>query len=258
MLRTARPCEFASPPQPAIDGMSITATASATIPSCRISERRSSSPRPPTIIAKPSTSRMFETTDPVIDPRTTSGSPSRTASRAMISSGALPKLAFRNPPTPAPVCSAACSVDSPISHASGMSAAAATTNSRTSSASVAKRRTMTTGASASSAKRILRPTAGYPSDRRVAEAVLFDWNNTLVRFTWDDELLEEGHRAGLEALGREDDAAAFTARYRALVLDPASAIVGTPYNLLLRELLGDLSDDELDRFVDVEHEVWRP
>ena len=40
----------------------------------------------------------------------------------MISSGALPKLAFRKPPMPAPVCSDACSVASPISHASGMSA----------------------------------------------------------------------------------------------------------------------------------------
>ena len=39
----------------------------------------------------------------------------------MISSGALPKLALRKPPTPGPVCSPACSVASPISHASGMS-----------------------------------------------------------------------------------------------------------------------------------------
>ena len=49
---------------------------------------------------------MFETTEPVIEPRTTSGSPSLIASSAMISSGALPKLAFRKPPTPGPVCSA--------------------------------------------------------------------------------------------------------------------------------------------------------
>src|SRR5215218_8740616 len=234
MLRTARPCEFASPPQPAIDGMSITATANATIPSCRISERRSSSPRPPTIIAKPSTSRMFETTEPVIDPRTTSGSPSRTASRAMISSGALPKLAFRNPPTPAPVCSAACSVDSPISHASGSRAAAATTKSRTSPASVAKRRTITIGASASSAKRILRATSDYPSVT-VAGAVLFDWNNTLVRFRWDDELLEAGHRAALATIGREGDTRAFTESYRDLVLADG-APVGTDYGVLLRQL----------------------
>ena len=63
---------------------------------------------------------MFETTDPVSDPRTTSGSPSATARSAMISSGAFPKLAFRKPPMPGPVCSAACSVASPISQASGI------------------------------------------------------------------------------------------------------------------------------------------
>ncbi len=63
---------------------------------------------------------MFETTEPVSEPRTTFGRLSATASRAMISSGALPKLAFRNPPTPGPVCSAACSVASPISQASGI------------------------------------------------------------------------------------------------------------------------------------------
>src|SRR5215216_1431351 len=247
MLSSASPSEFRSPlTQPAIDGTSITATANATIPSCRISERRSSSPRPPTIIAKPSTSRMFETTEPVIDPRTTSGSPSRTASRAMISSGALPKLAFRNPPTPAPVCSAACSVDSPISHASGTRAAAATTKSRTSPASVAKRRTITIGASASSAKRILRPTADYPSVT-VAGAVLFDWNNTLVRFTWDDELLEAGHRAGLRALGREDEADAFTRRFRDQVLPRMTP--AWDYAEILRAQLGPLTNDEIDRFV---------
>jgi HAD superfamily hydrolase (TIGR01509 family) len=78
----------------------------------------------------------------------------------------------------------------------------------------------------------------------VVDAVLFDWGNTLVQFTWDDELLVAGHRA---ALGRDDPA--FTDRYRALVL-PA---VGTPYAELLREL--GVSDP--DTFIDAEHEVWR-
>ena len=45
-----------------------------------------------------------------------------TARSAMISSGAFPKVAFRNPPIPGPVCSAACSVASPMSQASGTSA----------------------------------------------------------------------------------------------------------------------------------------
>lgn len=77
------------------------------------------------------------------------------------------------------------------------------------------------------------------------EAVLFDWTNTLVEFTWDEELLAEGHRA---ALGRDDPA--FTARYREVVL-PA---VGVPYEELLREL----GVDDPEAFIDAEHEVWRP
>src|SRR5919201_3192042 len=77
------------------------------------------------------------------------------------------------------------------------------------------------------------------------EAVLFDWGNTLVEFTWDDELLAAGHRAGL---GRDDPE--FTRRYRELV--PAS--VGRPYDELLREL----GVQDPDAFIDAEHEVWRP
>ena len=76
------------------------------------------------------------------------------------------------------------------------------------------------------------------------EAVLFDWTNTLVQFTWDDELLAAGHRA---ALGRDDPG--FTARYRELVL-PA---VGVPYEELLREL----GVDDPDAFIDAEHDAWR-
>jgi HAD superfamily hydrolase (TIGR01509 family) len=80
----------------------------------------------------------------------------------------------------------------------------------------------------------------------VISAVLFDWNNTLVEFTWDDELLVEGHRA---ALGRDDPE--FTARYRELMLGDAPQ---RPYEDVLREL----GVDDPDRFIDVEHEVWRP
>ncbi|HWJ33590.1 MAG TPA: HAD family hydrolase, partial [Gaiellaceae bacterium] len=76
------------------------------------------------------------------------------------------------------------------------------------------------------------------------EAVLFDWGNTLVEFTWDDELLAAGHRA---ALGRDDRA--FTERYREVVL-PA---VGVPYDDLLREL----GVDDTDAFIDAEHDAWR-
>jgi putative hydrolase of the HAD superfamily len=84
------------------------------------------------------------------------------------------------------------------------------------------------------------------------EAILFDWNNTLVQFTWDDDLLEEGHRAGLAAAGSDQDAAEFTARYRELVLKGATP--ADDYGELLREL----GVGEGDRFIDAEHEVWRP
>jgi putative hydrolase of the HAD superfamily len=80
----------------------------------------------------------------------------------------------------------------------------------------------------------------------VIEAVLFDWNNTLVQFTWDEELLVAGHRAGL---GRDDPA--FTARYRELMLGDAPQ---RPYADVLREL----GVDDPDAFIDAEHEVWRP
>jgi putative hydrolase of the HAD superfamily len=88
----------------------------------------------------------------------------------------------------------------------------------------------------------------------VIAAVLFDWSNTLVQFTWDDELLAEGHRAALSSIGRADDPEAFTALYREVV----GAAAGREYAALLRELLGDISDHDFDTFVDAEHEVWRP
>jgi putative hydrolase of the HAD superfamily len=86
------------------------------------------------------------------------------------------------------------------------------------------------------------------------EAVLFDWSNTLVEFTWQDDLLVAGHEAALAAIGR--DGAGFTERYREVVLERATP--ADDYGDLLRELLGELSPDEVDRFVDAEHAVWRP
>jgi len=78
------------------------------------------------------------------------------------------------------------------------------------------------------------------------EAVLFDWNNTLVHFEWDDERVDDGHRA---ALGRDDPA--FTARWRELMFAEHGH---RPYEELLRELgVGDP-----DAFIDAEHDVWRP
>jgi putative hydrolase of the HAD superfamily len=86
----------------------------------------------------------------------------------------------------------------------------------------------------------------------VLQAVLFDWNNTLARFEWDDDLLAAGHRAGLAAIGR-DGADELTNRFRELELAP-----GSDYRATLRELLGGGTDDELDRFLDAEFDVWEP
>lgn len=80
----------------------------------------------------------------------------------------------------------------------------------------------------------------------MVDAVLFDWNNTLVQFTWDDELVLAGHRA---ALGRDDPA--FTARHLELVLGDVSK---RPYDEILREL----GVDDPDAFIDAEHAAWRP
>jgi HAD superfamily hydrolase (TIGR01509 family) len=80
----------------------------------------------------------------------------------------------------------------------------------------------------------------------VLEAVLFDWNNTLVRLEWDDECVAAGHRA---ALGRDD--ADFTARWRELLLGDAHGY--RPYE----ELLAELGIDDPDGFIDREHDVWR-
>src|SRR3954470_13171292 len=86
---------------------------------------------------------------------------------------------------------------------------------------------------------------GYPS-HAVLDAVLFDWSNTLVQFTWDDGLLLAGHRA---ALGRDDEE--FTERYRELML---RGLPRRPYADILREL--GVADP--DAFMAAEHAAWRP
>ena len=57
--------------------------------------------------------------EPTIEALTTSWRPSCSAKKAMISSGALPKVTFRKPPMPGPVLAAMCSVASPITAARG-------------------------------------------------------------------------------------------------------------------------------------------
>ena len=86
-------------------------------------------------------------------------------------------------------------------------------------------------------------------------AVLFDWGGTLVDFSWDDDLLAAGHRAGLRALDREAEADAFTARFRDELMPALGP--GDDYPAVLARELGTSADD-VDRFLDAEYGVWTP
>jgi putative hydrolase of the HAD superfamily len=98
----------------------------------------------------------------------------------------------------------------------------------------------------------------------VLEAVLFDWGDTLMRWAWEPELLAAGHDAGLRAIGREP-VPAMTERFRDSYL-PLLWAPGTleevEYPGLVRKLLGgegiEVTDDELDRFLEAEHAAWQP
>jgi hypothetical protein len=63
---------------------------------------------------------MLPRIEPTIEALTTSCSPCPRAKRAMISSGALPKVTLRKPPIPGPERAASSSVARPISAAVGM------------------------------------------------------------------------------------------------------------------------------------------
>jgi putative hydrolase of the HAD superfamily len=101
----------------------------------------------------------------------------------------------------------------------------------------------------------------------VLRAVLFDWGDTLMAFGYDEELVEAGHRAGLEAIGRDGlpEADAITAHFRERY-EPLFWVPGTleeiEYPGLVRDLLGhfgvELSDEELGRFLEAEHAAWQP
>jgi putative hydrolase of the HAD superfamily len=101
----------------------------------------------------------------------------------------------------------------------------------------------------------------------VLRAVLFDWGDTLMRFGYEPELVEAGHRAGLEALGRDGlpDVGAITAHFREHY-EPLFWVPGTleeiEYPGLVRELLGhfgiELTEEELGRFLEAEHAAWEP
>ncbi|HYZ20078.1 MAG TPA: HAD family hydrolase [Gaiellaceae bacterium] len=98
-------------------------------------------------------------------------------------------------------------------------------------------------------------------------AVLFDWGDTLMQFGYDEELVEAGARAGLEAIERDGlpELEAYTAHFRERYM-PLFWMPGTldeiEYPGLVREALGyfgiEVSDEELGRFLDAEHSAWAP
>lgn len=98
-------------------------------------------------------------------------------------------------------------------------------------------------------------------------AVLFDWGDTLMQFEFDPDLVKAGHRAGIEALGRDGSldvdgmTAHFTERYLPLFWVPGT-LEEIEYPGLIRELLGhfgvEISDEELSRFLEAEHAAWEP
>ncbi len=85
-----------------------------------------------------------------------------------------------------------------------------------------------------------------------------------MRWSWEPELLVEGHAAGLRALGREP-VAELTERFRDTYLPlmfAPGAVEEVEYPALVRQLLGEsgieAGDDELERFLEAEHAAWAP
>ncbi|MEO8290868.1 MAG: HAD family hydrolase [Gaiellaceae bacterium] len=101
----------------------------------------------------------------------------------------------------------------------------------------------------------------------MVDAVLFDWGDTLFHFAYDESLLEAGWEAGLAAIGRDglpdhnEAAARFRERYFPLLWEPG-VLEEIEYPGLVRECLAglgtDVSDEELERFLEAEHAAWDP
>ena len=96
------------------------------------------------------------------------------------------------------------------------------------------------------------------------EAVLFDWGDTLMQWEWEPALLDAGHAAGLRALGR-GPLPELTERFRDEVLPvlfQPGALEEVEYPALMRSLLEavgvEVSDGELGRFLEAEHDAWEP
>ena len=98
-------------------------------------------------------------------------------------------------------------------------------------------------------------------------AVLFDWGDTLMEFRFDEELMAEAFQKGLEALSRDDLApgpevlAHFREQFEPLFWVPGT-LEEIEYPGVIRETLAhfgvEVSHEELDRFLEAEHEAWQP
>jgi putative hydrolase of the HAD superfamily len=101
----------------------------------------------------------------------------------------------------------------------------------------------------------------YPA---VLEAVLFDWGETLAHWEWGPGMLEAGHTAGLRAIGHEPRPE-LTERFVSTYLprlDVPGELENVDYRAVIAQLLADegiaASDEEVDRFLAAEHEIWVP
>jgi putative hydrolase of the HAD superfamily len=98
----------------------------------------------------------------------------------------------------------------------------------------------------------------------VLDAVLFDWGDTLMRWSPSDDLLEAGHAAGFAAIGR-DPSAGITDRFRDAYISRFFApgvLEEIEYPAEVRALLGEfgveIDNAELERFLAAEHDAWAP
>jgi len=98
-------------------------------------------------------------------------------------------------------------------------------------------------------------------------AVLFDWGDTLMEFRFDEELMADAFRRGIEALDRDELAPAddvlkhFREQFEPLFWVPGT-LEEVEYPGVIRETLRhfgvEVSDEELNRFLEAEHEAWQP
>jgi putative hydrolase of the HAD superfamily len=98
----------------------------------------------------------------------------------------------------------------------------------------------------------------------VLEAVLFDWGDTLMQWAPDPGLLAAGHAAGFAAIGRAP-VEGITDRFRDVTIPSffePGIVEEIEYPAHVRALLSefgvDVTEGELLRFLEAEHDAWAP